>query len=194
MKVLAICMLLAVSGCASLSRGELDTYRNRTLYTCCNIHYESFVINDANYHVGQLLPIGTPVRVTGAGNHWVKFQVAGGQLKLMQEYGTNEPFREYLNKILVPDDPRIRLASFPLDVQQAIIQGRVERRMTREQVIMAVGYPPTHRTSSIASDQWTYWYSRFRTYGVIFGEDGKVSQVGASPSANVLTTGQGVKQ
>ena len=53
------------------------------------------------------------------------------------------------------------------------------------QVLMALGYPPTHETGSLDQDEWKYWYSRFRTYLVRFGEDGRVeSIIGVAPTAN----------
>ena len=168
--------------------------RSRPLYTCCNLHYEEGAINDANYHVGSLLPLGTPVHVESAGNHWVKIQVLNGYMTFHQDYGREqESFSQYVNKLFVAEDPRVRLATFPLDVQQAIIESRVERGMTREQVIMAVGYPPTHRTPSLAANEWVYWSSRFRTYTVTFdGGAGKVARVSTGAPEDVPTREQPV--
>jgi hypothetical protein len=57
--------------------------------------------------------------------------------------------------------------------------------MTKPQVIMSLGYPPTHRTASIDMNTWTYWTNRWITYQVQFGEDGKVSMlVGNAPTHN----------
>ena len=38
--------------------------------------------------------------------------------------------------------------------------------MTKQQVIMSLGYPPTHRTASTDLNTWTYWYNRWLTYQV----------------------------
>ena len=41
--------------------------------------------------------------------------------------------------------------------------------MSREGVILAVGYPPEHQTPSLEADQWSYWrnsHSRFQVYFV----------------------------
>ena len=57
--------------------------------------------------------------------------------------------------MLVHEDPTLRLQSFAPGVQQSIRDGYVERGMTREQVLMAVGYPPTHETASLDQDQNT---------------------------------------
>jgi outer membrane protein assembly factor BamE (lipoprotein component of BamABCDE complex) len=63
-------------------------------------------------------------------------------------------------------------------LQQAIVESRVERGMTREQVIMALGYPPTHRTASTSAKEWTYWSGHFDTYVIVFDDAGRVSQIG----------------
>ena len=79
-------------------------------------------------------------------------------------------------------DPRIAFATFPKQVQEAITDGRVERGMTKEQVIMSLGYPQTHRTASTDANTWIYWYNRWVTYQVQFGADGKVSNIVGSPA------------
>ncbi len=173
-----ICAAALITGCMpSLSRREVASYKSRTLYTCCNIHFESWDVSDANYHVGHVLALGTPVQVESVGHRNVWIKAGSGELRLSQDYGRDqESFRQYLDKILVADDPTVRLASFPPDVQRAIRESRVERGMTREQVIMSLGYPPTHRTPSTAAREWTYWYGRSDSYEILFGRDGTVAQ------------------
>ena len=48
--------------------------------------------------------------------------------------------------------------------------------MTKQQVIMALGYPPAHRTPSIDGPMWTYWANRWATFEVYFDGD-RVSRV-----------------
>ena len=54
--------------------------------------------------------------------------------------------------------------------------------MTRDQVILSLGYPPTHRTPSLREREWTYWYNRWVTYKVVFGDSGKVADVVGRPA------------
>jgi hypothetical protein len=58
--------------------------------------------------------------------------------------------------------------------------------MTRDQVITALGYPPTHRTPVLSAPEWTYWHNRWLTYKVVFDAEGRVSRfVGShAPTAN----------
>ena len=57
-----------------------------------------------------------------------------------------------------------------------IQQGQVFQGMSKQGVIIAIGYPPEHATPSLDSDQWSYWrnsHSRF----VVHFVDGVVSGI-----------------
>jgi hypothetical protein len=164
----------------------LRQWQSRTLYTCCNIHYEGDTINDANYAVGSLLPFGSSATVEKMTSDAITFRAGGTVLTLAHAYGRDqESAPQYFAKILVDSDPHIQFATFSKPAQSAITDGRVERGMTKPQVIMSIGYPPTHRTASTDMNTWTYWTNRWITYQVQFGEDGKVSLlVGNAPTRN----------
>ncbi len=155
------------------------------LFTCCNIHYErdGDEVTDANYWVGETLPAGTPVKIESAREDAVKFLAGPVRLTLKHQYGTDEePLQKYVDKVLVASDPRPRLAAYSSAVRRAIGNGKVERGMTRDQVIASLGYPPTHRTASTKEHEWTYWYNRWSTYRVVFDDTGKVSDVVGRPA------------
>jgi outer membrane protein assembly factor BamE (lipoprotein component of BamABCDE complex) len=192
-RITAGLMMLALAGCTtSMSPEVLSQYQSRTLYTCCNIHHEGTDINDANYYVGTMIPLGSPVRVEAAGRSGVTISVDGQRLNLYHSYGTQqESFQQYLDKILVPDDPQAKVATYPQSAQAAIKDGRVEVGMTREQVLLSLGYPPTHRTASTSANEWTYWYNRYVTYRVQFDDSGRVS---GFVGTNVPTRNQPIKE
>lgn len=191
-RVILVAMILSVVGCQKAMSPELlKQYQSRTLYTCCNIFHESDQINDANYHVGQMVPLGSSAQVQDAARKGVTFLAGGTKLTLTQAYGQNEEsFQQYIDKILVPLDPKAKLMSFPKDVQDAINDSRVEVGMSKEQVLMSIGYPPTHRTPSTTSNTWTYWWNRWVTYTVQFDDSGKVSGITGS---NAPTRNQPIK-
>ena len=176
--------LTALAGCQkALSPELLRVYQSKTLYTCCNIHYEHEGINDANYYVGATVPFGSPVRVEDSGRGSITFTAGGQKLTLVHSYGTEqESFQQFIDKILVPDDPAARVARFPEVVQRAIRESRVEIGMTKDQVLVSLGYPPTHRTASTAQNEWTYWYNRWVTYRVVFDQTDRVSNIIGSPA------------
>ena len=53
--------------------------------------------------------------------------------------------------------------------------------MTREQVLIAVGYPPTHRTFTLDSSVWHLWASRHGRYEVHFNSEGTVEKLVGGP-------------
>src|SRR5262245_12420559 len=187
-KALVIGLLgVAVAACQTQVPPQvLQGWQSRTLYTCCNMHYEGASISDANYNVGALLPFGSPAAVQKMTGNSITFRTGTTDLTVVHSYGTaQESADQYFNRILVPTDPHTVFASYPKDVQSAIQNGRVEVGMTKEQVIMSLGYPPTHRTASTDLNTWVYWNNRWVTYHVVFGDDGKVvSFVGNAPTSN----------
>jgi hypothetical protein len=181
-RVLVLLMVTvgAMAGCQpAVSPELLQQYQGRTLYTCCNLHYESGDVSDANYYVGGMLPLGTPVQVQKLDGRSVTILADGKQLTLQQRYGyQQESIQQYADKILVADDPKLRLSSYSQSAQAAIKESRVEIGMTRDQVVMSLGYPPTHRTPTLSGPEWTYWYNTWITYRVQFdGNSGKVIQL-----------------
>ena len=187
-RAIAASILVAVMvGChAAVPPDVLQKWQSRTLYTCCSIHYERNEVSDANYFVGNTLPFGSQVTVTAMTSDTVTFSAGGTNLTLVHKYGRDqESAQQYFAKILVDTDPRLQFATFPKDVQSAITDGRVERGMTKPQVIMSLGYPPTHKTASTNLNTWTYWYNRWVTYQVTFDDNGKVANiVGTAPTNN----------
>lgn len=61
-------------------------------------------------------------------------------------------------------------------VINAIKNCKVIQGMTKKQVLLARGYPPSHRTSSLLSDRWVYWYKRFSNGAINFKND-RVSSI-----------------
>lgn len=189
-QALAIAIAGAVlASCAgSVPPEVLQQWQSKTLYTCCNIHYEDPAkIVDANFYVGSTLPFGTAVAVQKMTTKSVSFRAQAGDFTVSHIYGTEqETAQQYFAKILVDTDPRARFDTFSPSVQEAVREGRVEQGMTREQVIMSLGYPPTHRTPSTELTTWTYWLNRWKTFDVLFDEKGFVMQiVGEAPTGGV---------
>jgi hypothetical protein len=150
--LIAVLLGSLVASCASSVAPEvLKQWRSKTLYTCCNLHYEDPAkISDANYFVSSTLPFGSAVVLQHMTNKYVTFSSGAQTFTIKHEYGTNETVEQFARKLLVEVDPRERFATFSPAVRDAITDGRVEVGMTREQVLMALGYPPTHRTASLA--------------------------------------------
>jgi hypothetical protein len=155
----------------------------REIFTCCNIHYQNEDVSDANYWVGATLPAGTQVKIEKIDRDSATFRAGEVRLTLTHQYGTDEEsLQQYLDKVLTKTDPRPRLAVYSSAVRRAIAHSKVERGMTRDQVIASLGYPPTHQTKSTREREWTYWYNRWVTFKVVFDESGKVADIVGHPA------------
>lgn len=181
MRLASVIAAAALAGCAASAPPEvLRQWQAAPRYTCCNIHYENpGNLTDANYFVGSTLPVGSPATVEAIRDRALTFRAGPGtEFTITQVYGVDqEPAERFFAKLLVETDPRPRLAAYPPAVRDAINDGRVEVGMTREQVLLSLGYPPTHRTASPDLTTWTYWYNRWLTYQVQFNGAGQVSGV-----------------
>ena len=158
-----------------------------TRYLSCNMHYEKPEISDVNYLKGTLIPFGTRVQVLEVRKNSVKFQPAGHPpITLVLKYGKDAmSMDQYLERIFLRENPHAKLPKPGKDKKQAaaaertrklIEEGTVEPGMTKDEVLMAIGYPPVHRTPSLSATMWTYWANRWQTFEVYFDGD-KVSRV-----------------
>jgi len=159
----------------------------QTRYLCCNLHYEEHEINDANYLRGAVVPFGTRVEISKVSRNRVTFQPVGHPpLTLALKYGEkNLTMEQYIDRLFVTEDPRAEFARPGHDKKLAadiskrrklIDEGVVQKGMTKHDVLLALGYPPAHRTPSLDASAWTYWQNRWVTMVVHFDGD-KVSRI-----------------
>jgi hypothetical protein len=129
-------------------------------YACCDLHYDKDWINDGNYAELPMIPAGTPIEVVSYGRQRAAVKIDGKPMRLGHDYGRDqESLDAWVNKIVIKDDPRGRIASYPAAIQEAIRQGKVMIGMSREQVVVAVGYPLTSENISLDAPQWRMWRS-----------------------------------
>jgi hypothetical protein len=158
-------------------------------YTCCNLHYSGDWVSDLNYSSQTRIPAGTPVKVTDYGRYRVITEIGGKQIRLGLDYGRrDETLAQYARKLTVDRDLRFRIGSFPPVVQDAIRAGKLLHGMSKEQVVIAVGFPARHETASVNAPVWKFWHTSRASYLVRFDEQGRVKDIEAEPSirANVI--------
>ena len=150
-------------------------------YTCCNLHYDKDWISDANWGNQPMIPAGTKIKVLDYGFNRASVEIDGKPFRIGQDYGRKEePLERFIAKLVVKSDPKAKIDRFAAKTKAAIHDGHVLVGMTREQVLMAVGYPPTHRTPTLDTPVWHYWGSRAGRYEVHM-RDGKVEKVVGAP-------------
>jgi len=147
-------------------------------FACCNLHNDGNTINDGNYAKYPLIPAGTPIDVLKYSRHEAAITINGKPMRLTHDYGRNEEtLDQWVNKIVVNEDPTPRIASYPPQIQAAIREGRVAVGMTREQVIVAVGYPLTSENASLDEPVWHMWRSSRGAYDLHFGPNGRMGSI-----------------
>jgi outer membrane protein assembly factor BamE (lipoprotein component of BamABCDE complex) len=177
-------LLFALAGCST--PGTKEELTPRTGYACCNLHYQRDKFSDANWNELPFFPPGTRMQITGFQYDRATLIVNGNEMYLRQEYGrAQETLGKFVSKVIVTEDPAPRMAAWPPDVQAAVKASKVMAGMTREQVLMSLGYPPTHATASLDDPVWNYWIGSFDRYEVRWGPDGRVREItGKTPLLN----------
>lgn len=104
----------------------------------------------------DIVPICTPVRIDAVGDREIRFTGTqnGQEYRYILHRSTRLPVDDHVQRMFGNTCP-----SETLEQQDAmgIQEGIPMPGMTRAGVVMAVGYPPEHRTPSLADSEWTYW-------------------------------------
>ncbi|MEK7779689.1 MAG: hypothetical protein AAB293_06450 [Pseudomonadota bacterium] len=149
-------------------------------YTCCNLRSEDGGdwISELNYIRWKMIPLGTPVSVTGYGRHRFHVNLGGKPMRIGQDYTRKSlSLEQYVRRIIAPEDPNIKLATFPKEIQNAIKLGKVMKGMTKEQVIMSVGYPLTEENPTMDAPLWRMWIDSFSEYQLLWNENGQIKDI-----------------
>jgi hypothetical protein len=170
-KILALLVLMVLaSGCATVSLTESKIY-----YTKANIWYESPEKILPMYHKGNMLLVGTKVKILHCSNSRIKFVTDNGREFVLvnaakySTIGLKEFFEQYFSEtnVLIENGP---FYAFSKIEQENIKNGLIVPGMSKEAVLMAYGYPPSHATN-ISSNTWFYWKSKFRRFPVYFKDN-----------------------
>lgn len=179
----AVCGLLA-AGVAGAAFAE----PNLEGYLCCNMRTDGSWISDINYAGGgvRLIPAGTPVKATGYGRYRVYVEIEGTEQAIGNDYSRDIDMAAFAQRYIVKEDPRAKLASYPSKIREAIRSARVTRGMTREQVLMSVGYPVSSENPHLDADIWRFWRDSFSEFQLVFDEQGKVKAISTDPMTGNL--------
>ena len=170
-------LLLALAPTALLAQAMPDGY------LCCNLRTDGKWISDINYADAgkRLLPPGTPAKVTGYGRYRVMATVGGTPQVLGNDYSRDIALDTFAQRYIVAADPQARISTFEPKVRDAIKSARLFNGMTREQVLMSVGYPISSENANLDASIWRFWLSTSEEFQVVFDTQGKVKEIGALP-------------
>ncbi|MEO8248326.1 MAG: hypothetical protein ABI589_03055 [Burkholderiales bacterium] len=152
-------------------------------YLCCNLRSDGNWASDNNYAEGgkRILPPGTPAKVTGYGRHRVLVEMNGKAQAIGNDYSRDIPLGEFAKRWVKSEDPTQKIASFPPKIREAIRSARVTKGMTRDQVVMAVGWPISSENPTFDAPLWRMWMTSFGEYQIAFDANGRVQSVTTDP-------------
>ncbi len=153
----------------SIAPEFIDPVPGQDYYLRFTLRQEDNEYPSTNYGRGIVVPINTRVKLLSYSKKNILLQVleTGSELKVVNEEKYTGRSPAGFAKLMLSAVPT-PLERLPDQVAAAIRIGEPRRGMTKEQVIMARGYPPVHETTSTESDRWVYWSSRFVKQTIVF--------------------------
>lgn len=144
------------------------------VYTLVNLHpdEDDQELSSVNYQDDGLIPLCTPIRVTFLNTEELRFTVlaSGRSYRYIFHDTMKMTPGEHVARFFGTRCDRSMVQTLaPID-QQGIREGRALVGMSKEAVLLAIGYPPEHATPSLDSDEWRYWLGKLDTMMVIFAE------------------------
>ncbi len=180
---LTVLSVLLLSACAGRGGPEAlvsQVEANPTFYTQVGMWSSERrnEIQATNYAVDDRIPPNTRVTVERVTNEAVVFQredAPDQRYTLVNTQYTGEDIEGLFARTFGREP--VNLYQFNAEMREAIERGEVVEGMTRDEVLVARGYPPAHETPSLDDDRWRYWRHRFATNNVHFGTDGRVERI-----------------
>ncbi|MEO8524288.1 MAG: hypothetical protein ABI460_06185 [Caldimonas sp.] len=148
-----------------------------TTFTCCNLRYDDDWIGDAAYSSLPFVPAGSKVRFVDWGRNRANVLIEGRKMSIGVEEPKLTTREQYFKNVVVNENPAAKIDTWPADVQAAVRAGKVMAGMTREQVIVSLGYPRADATPSLDAPAWTYWGDDDAPYSLVWGDDGRVRSI-----------------
>ncbi len=185
---LSILAILSGMGCKhSTSQAVSFITPGEKYYLACNLHADpsNNRLYSVNYQVpGNLLKWGTPVQILTASRKEIVFRNLDNNLKY-HYYIHKRTLRvtslhKHFNRVFTKNIQQLKakVASLSSVDKQGIEEGRVLIGMSKQGVIIAIGYPPEFATPNpMHSNRWHYWYNRWSQFFVTFGKNGKVIDI-----------------
>lgn len=173
-----------IVGTKVVNTGDIPATASATeapaLFTCCNLRYEGDWISDLNAVGLPFVPAGARIAVKDYGRHRAHVLIDGRPMRIGLDYGREQETKEqYVAKLMLKENPVERIEGFPAPVRAAIREGKLVLGMTRDQVIIALGYPRTDETHSLTSREWKYWTVDGSEFVLLWDSEGRLKEVDA---------------
>jgi len=172
----ALLITFVVSGCggAKLTPDQqalLDSQAE--VYTQVPMWTENNRVYGTNYSRGMLIPINSKVKLLDANAKVITFEFNGQKITyLIYTKHTRADTSKMISRLFGKKPVDLSKYKHAKEIKSA----HVVKGMSKDEVILARGYPPFHATYSLDANEWKYWRHRFSTAIVTF-KDGKVIDI-----------------
>ena len=173
--------------CATMSGYAGDTVANDTAeiyYTAVNIWSNDprHPIPSTNYHLGEIIPVGTKVTIHSKNQSVISFSTEDSKKRsiLHMRRHSRITVDELFDRLFTTVDalePSGIFSKLTKQEKKAVAQGTVFEGMTKTAVLIAYGYPPSHKTPKLDANIWIYWTGRRRTVKILFNSENKVESI-----------------
>lgn len=135
-------------------------------------------LSAVNYQQAGFIARCTPVRLVEADDETLRFENSadGAEYLYVWYPGAAEDFGSHLSRVFGRRCEPDALKGLNALERKAIEHGEVEVGMSKAAVLLAIGYPPEHRTPSTRDNLWVYWRNRFNRFVLQFDGD-RVSKI-----------------
>jgi len=187
----AYLLLFLLSSCVTQEinvRQMLDAKDEEKIYTAHNLWFtDPEKIESINYRKGEVIPFGTEVEVLSAildnysDDEKIVFKtVPEGKtytiINRKKWRAKNESIHTFLGQYFTTRTPEELCAGRSPELLKAMREGRIEIGMTRDDVVMTLGYPARHRNPIYEQDTWIFWIAPAESERIIF-KNGKVKHI-----------------
>lgn len=151
---------------------EIEPVAGQQYFTRYTFKYEDKDWPITNYARGQTVPINTPVTLVSIGKNsfTIKFVDSGTLLKIDNIEKHSKRSTEQIAKEFLSEKPTA-IEKYGKEMADHISTGTLRLGMTKTQVLLTRGYPPSHETPTLEGDLWKYWSSRFVVHSLAFEND-----------------------
>ena len=190
-------VVITLSGCVSkVNLPEvLQQPVNSEVRTRHHIWYTNAeAVSPLNYMEGNFIPAGTviePVAIErGSYDIWGEVSVVDGKIRfrtpadgkeyeiVYDEHLTMLPIEDYLKQIFTVEGIDAIYKDVPQNELALVKAGKIERKMSKNSVLVVLGPPSRTRTSSMNNQSWLYWKNRDMVFRLIYRND-KIRQIGS---------------
>lgn len=152
-------------------------HEGSTVYTQVSMWAENDQHLTTNYSAGYHIPPNTQVEIRNSNREAIVMHIPelDRTVRIVNAAQHTEMDIAGIYDRYFGDSP-VDLGRFDEQTRDYIKRGEVKEGMSKEAVLLARGYPPTHRTPSTDVNSWTYWHNRFGR-NIVHFEDGEVARI-----------------